>query len=191
MNDATEVVVGADGRVLVAPAGGATTYPETLAALAPEWVEVGYITEDGVNFVNGQDVEGVPAWQSFYDLRKLVTGKNTSVEFGMRQWNPVTIKLAFGGGTVSEAGNVATYIPPEPGTIDYRAMVIEWEDGGYTFRLVIPRGQVTGEVSSQITRTAASDLPISFEATPEGSPDADVESNPWYFLTDHPAFLTT
>lgn len=191
MPDASEVVVGANGRVLVAPAG--TALPTNMAAPNAAFIEVGYVSEDGVTFTDGQDREDIGAWQSFYPIRKVVTGKNSGVEFVMRQWNEHTVKLAFGGGTISRTGGVSTYTPPEPGDLDERAMIVEWEDGDDTYRLVFPRGEVTGEVSSNVTRTAAADLPISFESTPAGVPSgpSDLANQPWYLLTDADQFAIT
>ena len=188
--DASEVVVGGNGRVLVADADTAV-FPETMAALDSGWTEVGYVSEDGITFTSGQEIEDIMAWQSFYSIRKVVASKSATVEFVMRQWNEDTVALAFGGGSVSRAAGVATYIPAEPGDLDERAMIVEWEDGADTYRLVLPRGLVTGEVSTNVVRTAAADLPVSFEITPEGLPDEDIESNPWYLLTDADGFALT
>jgi hypothetical protein len=189
--DASEVVVGANGRVLVAPADSAT-FPEDMSSMGAEWVEVGYVSEDGVTFTAGQEIEDIMAWQSFYAIRKVVTGKTVSVEFAMRQWNEDTVVFAFGGGEVTRAAGVATYVPAEPGDLDERAVCVEWEDGADTYRLVLPRGIVTGEVSSNVTRSAAADLPVSFEITPDGLPDgSNIETNPWYLLTDADGFALT
>lgn len=196
-NDASEVVVGANGRVLVAPVGGTTVYPtNVLTAFGLGWTEVGFTSEDGVTFTNGRDVEDIGAWQSIRPIRKLITGQSTSVEFVLRQWNDVTIKLAMGGGTNFEAGNVATYTPPLSGAMDERSLAIEWTDDVDIFRLVLPRGIVTGETSSNITRSAAADLPISFEVAQSGTPTAGYTSaalatQPWYLLTNSDGFLTT
>jgi hypothetical protein len=188
MADADQVVIGADGRVCVAPVG--TALPEDIAAsLNVAFVDVGYVSEEGVNFADTKEVEGIPAWQSLYDIRKVVSSKETKVEFAMRQWNGENVPFAFGGGQVLTAGGVYIYQPAVPGEMDYRSLVIEWEDGSKNYRLVVPRGMAVGEVSSQLTRTSAADLPISFEAMPDGIPDAsDNDTQPWYLVTDDPSF---
>lgn len=188
--DASEVVVGANGRVLVAPADTAVL-PTTMAALNAVWVEVGYVSEDGVTFTDGKDIEDVNAWQAFYPIRKLVSAKNSAVEFVMRQWNESTVPFAFGGGTISRTAGVTTYKPPAPGVLDERALIVEWTDGAETFRLVFPRGMVTGEVSANVVRTAALDLPINYEVTPAGVPDGTLAKEPWYLLTNATQFVIT
>lgn len=191
-NDATEVVVGASGRVLVGDPTLVTLPTNVATALAATWVEVGFVSEDGVTFTDSQDINDIPAWQSFYPIRKVVSSKASKLEFVMRQWNETTVPLAFGGGTISRVSGVTTYTPPAPGTIFYRAMVVEWTDGGNTFRLVVPRGLATGEVSSKIVRTDAADLPISFDVVPSGSPVAgQLSTQAWYLLTNDASFVIT
>lgn len=190
--DATEVVVGSNGKVYVAPAG--TALPSNIAtALNAAFKDVGYVSEDGVSFTDGKDLEDVEAWQSFYPIRRLITGKTFGVEFVMRQWNEDTVKMAFGGGLIQRTSGITTYRPPKPDDgIDYRAVVIEWVDGTATYRLVIPRCMVDGEVSPQVVRTAAADLPVSFAATPSGNPDGVTLSlEPWYLVTNATQFQIT
>lgn len=196
--NANEVVVGASGAVYVAPAG--TAVPTNIAtALNAAFVEVGYISEDGVTFTGGAEQEDIGAWQSFYPIRKIITGRSAGLEFVMRQWNEVNLKLAFGGGTIDRNGSVTTYVAPTPSTQDFRALVVQWADGDNDFRLVIPRGQVSGEVSTQLVRTSAADLPVAFAATPSGDADTlstpptagQLLTQPWYLLTDDTGFVTT
>lgn len=195
--DASEVVVGGDGRVYVAPAGTAVPTSAT-ASLPATWVDVGYISEDGVTFLGGSEQEDINAWQSYFPIRKLITARSAAVEFILRQWNGDTLKLAFGGGSVVTDAGTTYYAAPAPGTVDPRAMIIEWEDGSETYRLVIPRGQVTGDVETQLVRTAAADLPVSFAATPDQAPSAlsatptagELITQAWYLVTDTTSFTT-
>lgn len=186
--DASEVVIGANGSVYTAPAG--TALPTTIAAsLNAAFVEHGFTSEDGVTFRDEKEIEDILVWQSFYPARKVVSAKTSGVEFVMRQFNADNAQLAFGGGEVDISGGVAVYTPPPPGEINEVATIVEWVDGDYTFRLVVPKGMVTGEVESVINRTVATDLPIAIEATPEGQPvDGEPETFPFYIVSDHPSF---
>ncbi len=199
MNDATEIVVGANGRVLVAASDplGSGDFPTDVVvgsgdALDPSvWTEVGFVSENGVTFTDGKTIADIPAWQAFYPVRKIVTDKMTKVEFVMRQWNTETVRFAFGGGDVDVSSGVALYTPPAPGDLDNRAMVVEWTDGPDMYRLVLPRGIVTGDVAAQVVRTAASDLPVSFEVSPAGLPvEGNLASQPWYIVTDADQFAS-
>jgi hypothetical protein len=189
--DADEVVIAGNGAVYVAPL--ATALPADVdTALIAAYVELGYLSEDGVTWADGKEVEGVPAWQSFYDIRKYVTSKTMSLELVLRQWNDVNVKLAFGGGSVATITGPPVqyrYEPPAPESIDYRILVVEWQDGVDEYRLVVPRGMVTNEVSSQLARTTPADLPVTFEAVPEGRPTpGQLATQPWYFITNEGAF---
>ena len=189
--DASEVVVGGNGSVSSAPLG--TTLPTNVStALHAAFIDHGYVSEDGVTFRDDKEIEGIPAWQSFYDIRKVVSAKTSGIEYVLRQYSPENVQMAYGGGEIDVSGGVATYTPPVPGEIDDRSLVVEWIDGDSTFRLVMPKGIVTGEVESVLNRTAATDLPIAFEATPEGQPVEDEpDTFPFYIVSDHPAWLST
>lgn len=181
-NNADEITVGANGTVYVAELG--TSAPaDILASIPAGWIELGYINADGVTFLDGKTVEPIDVWQSFYPARRLVTEKEASATFNLVQWNGATTRLAFGGGSVTEdQAGAYRYTPPEPGTIDERAMIVEWVDGDKNYRIVIPRGMVTDNVETQLVRTAAGELPIVFGVNGQEG------QSPWYLLTDDPAF---
>lgn len=185
-NVASEITVGANGRVLVADYSAVSVWPTTVAAALPaQFVEVGFVSEDGVTFTDSKTIADVKAWQAFYPVRKIITEKMSKIEFIMQQYNDNTVKAAFGGGIVAVASGVVTYTPPVPGEIAVLAMVLEWTDGTDIYRLVMPRGMVTGEVSSKVTRTDNADLPVSFEATPLSSPTVgQLGTQPWYLLSN-------
>ena len=182
--DTDEVVVGADGAVYVAPVG--TAGPTDIAtALNASFVDLGYVSEDGVEMTPGVEMNPIPAWQSFYPIRHVVTGRSLELGFSLLQWNEDSIKLAFGGGTVTPtAGPPAyyTYTPPAPEDVDYRALVIEWEDGTKDYRLHIPRALVTdvGSITLQRSDPAGLDLTFSLAAAESGSE--------FTLITNDPAF---
>lgn len=181
-NNADQITVGANGSVHVAPVG--TTAPADIdAALDAAFVELGYVNEDGVTFLDGKTVEPINVWQSFYAPRRIMTGKEASATFALVQWNRDNFGLAFGGGEVTEDGaGKYRFTPPEPGPIDEREMVIEWQDGDKDYRLIIPRGMVTDNVETQLVKSAAGELPIVFGVNGEDGVAA------WYLLTNDPAF---
>lgn len=189
--DASEVVVGADGAFYTAPHG--TTLPTDLdTALNAAFNEHGFVSEDGITFRDGKEIEDILAWQSLYPIRKVVSAKSSGVELVLRQFNPANASVAFGGGDVDVTSGVATYTPPMPADLADLSTVVEWQDGEYSFRLVLPKGIATGEVESELVRTAALDLPIAIEVTPEGVPtEGEPATFPFYILSDHPAWIAT
>lgn len=181
-NSASEIRVAANGSVNIAEPG--TTLPASIStALDAAFINTGYTNEDGVVFLDGKTVEPINVWQSFYPPRQIVTEKEASATFSLMQWDLENIKFAYGGGDVVEdAPGEYTYSPPAPGEIDERIMVIEWVDGDYTYRLIIPNGMVSENVETELVKTAAAELPITFSVLGEDGVD------PWYLQTDDPAF---
>lgn len=178
-----QIVVGANGTVRVAPVG--TAEPADIsAAFAAGWVDLGFTSEDGVKFRDTKTVENIPVWQLFYPARKVISERDFQVEFALRQFAGHQVEFAFGGGEVSQDGaGKYRFTPPAPEVIDDRALSVEWVDGDFTFRLIIPKGMVAEDVETQLARATATDLPITFGVIGEDGID------PWYLLTDHPAFV--
>lgn len=180
--DADEIVVGANGTIYAAPVG--STLPGNIGTpLGPAWADLGYVTEDGVAWVDGKTVESIRAWQSFYDLRRIITAREGSLAFGLMQWSGQNVTLALGGGEItSPAADEYRYEPPAPEFIDERALAVEWQDGAYNFRLTCLKGMVSDNVETNIVRTGAAILPITFSFLgQEGQP-------PFVLDTDHPGF---
>ena len=183
--DTAQIVVGANGSVLVAPVG--TTEPTSIAiALDPAFIDLGFVTEDGATFLDGKTIEDITVWQLFYAARKLVTEKEASLAFVLAQWSETNIPLAFGGGiTVVDVVGEFSYTPPAPGLIDERAMILEWVDGTKNYRIIIPRGLVTENVETNVVKTGSAELPITFSIV------GTAAGTPWYLQTDDPALDPT
>lgn len=181
---ADEIVVGSDGQIYVAPVG--TTEPSDADdPLNAAFAVLGYTSEDGVTISDGKTVENIGAWQSFYTLRSIVTAREFNVSFVLRQWNRDQVSLAFGGGEFIETGAFTRYNPPDPSELDLRALVVDWQDGDEDFRLVVPKCLAIETVETQISRTAAADLPITMRVL---APSAG--SQPWYLMTTSADFAS-
>jgi hypothetical protein len=180
----SQITVGANGSIHVASAG--TAAPSDIATpWAAGWVDLGYANNDGVKFTDAKTTERIDVWQLFYPARHIVTARDTKASFVLRQWSKDTVKLAFGGGTITTtAGPPAhyLYLPPDPGSLDERAIGIEWIDGTKVYRLVLPRVLVTESVETNLVKTGAADLPITV-----GVMGVDGAS-PWSLRTNDPAF---
>lgn len=182
--DSDEIMVGQNGSISVAAYG--TTLPTSInSVIHADFLDLGYLTEDGVTFTDGKTINDVNAWQSFYPLRKIISARESMVKFALEQWNIYTVQLAFGGGSVTEPSTGEyKYVPPSPEEVDYRSMVVDWQDGTTNYRLVIPRGLVTESVETSLVRSEQATLPITFSVLGADAQDA------WYFLTDDPGFDT-
>lgn len=174
--DATEVRVAGAGHVYAAPAG--TSLPVDLDPLGAEWVDLGYVTEDGVGFSFGRDTTDLNAWQGS-KLRVLTTAEPVSTNFALMQTNADILPVVFGGGAVTSSAGVYTFTPPDEGDNTERALCIEFNDGDVDYRYNIARALIEGEVTFTLTRTGAVTYPLTFgvlAATPK-----------WNLISDDPA----
>lgn len=187
--DVDEIVIGSNGSVYAAAIGSAI--PASISEpLGVAWKDLGYVTTDGVTFTDSKDVTPIEAWQSFYALEQIVTGKSAMAKFSLMQWSSANVVFGFGGGSVEE---VVAPDPPDPGEYRYhppapedgvgkRMLAVEWVYAGHDFRLVLPRGYSSESVETNVTRTAPALLPITFAILGEDGQD------PWILDTNHPAF---
>jgi hypothetical protein len=180
----SEILVGAEGTIHVAPLT-ATLPDDPTESYGTGWVELGLATDAGVKVHDGKTIVPIKSWQKFYPTRRIVSEKDFTVAFVLQQFNADTVPLAFGGGAVVTAAGVYKYTPPDPGTIDERALGIDWHDGDRNYRLVVPRGIVQDAVDTELMRTKEAELPIVFGVTV-----AD-DGIPWFLLTDDPALSPT
>lgn len=178
--DSDEIVVGANGRVLIADLE--TPVPATLDGDWGDWLDLGYLTEDGFTFSPNREVNPVGAWQSLRPVRRIIASTDETLNFTMLQWSSTTLPFALGGGTVEVSGGIYTFTPDAAGSLDERSLAIEWIDGDKTYQLVVPKGMVTDLADITGNRSDASGLGVAFGITADG--DAD----PYYIRTDDPAF---
>jgi hypothetical protein len=168
--DTDEIVIAGDGDVYVAPVG--TTAPvDASAAPAAAFVHLGTTNANGATITDGKTTEDVDIWKSFYPGRTFITGRTFRCSFVLRQWNYETVKLAFGGGTVTGSSPNYKYVPPDPSFVDFRAVIIDGDDGGRLYRWYLPRAIVVEDVETTFGRTAPADLPITLALNPTGSGD--------------------
>jgi hypothetical protein len=179
--DPNEIVVASHGNVYVAPVG--TTLPTTpTAALNGPWVNLGLISEDGASMSVSPDIQTHRAWQRRQPVRRELVGQDISVSFALEQWNADSVKLAFGGGTVTgPSSGVYTYtFPDDDDALDERSLVIDWQDGASRlYRAVFTQGNVTDAVETSFQRSGMSLLPITFEvnATDAGGAPGFIYTN--------------
>jgi len=176
--DATDVTVAGTGAVYVAPLG--TPLPDDLDPLAAPWVDVGFVSDDGVTITFSRDTEEINAWQTAEPVRVLTTAEPKTIAFELLQFDRDTVALAFRGGSFT-ATSPYVYTPPAAGATQEVAMVIEAIDGAETFRWCWPRVGLSGEdIEIQLVRSDAMRLPLTF--------DALAASVPWQIVSDSDSF---
>jgi len=182
--DTDQIVVGANGTVRVAPVGTAAP-ADASDPFGAGWVDLGYTSEDGVTFTDSKTLEAIPVWQLFYPARRVVTERDFTMAFALRQFAGHQVEFAFGGGEVTEDDpGLFRYTPPSPEVIDERALSVEWLDGSKVYRIIMEKGMVTENVETKLARANAADLPITF-----GILGDDAIAAPWFLLTNDPSFV--
>lgn len=160
---AAETVVAAGGGVYVAAAE--TVKPATpTTAPGGSFSNVGYLTEDGVTFAFGDNQEEMGAWQAALAIRRMRNGQTFTMNVSLRQWNDLTLPVAFGGGAVSGAGPYTYSFPDPTDAIVEREWLIRWNDGTRNFQLWVPRIVVSDPTEVQLQRAGNADLPLSLAA---------------------------
>lgn len=182
--NADNVRVGLTGRIFMAPKG--TTAPTDLTtAWAAGWLDLGYMSDDGVSLEPSTDYEEINAWQSISPVRRVLTGVDFTLGFTAIELKADTVKLYFPGSTLATASGVHTLsIPAAPDPAEY-AFGLEWEDGTITNRLVIPRGEVTERSAVTIGRSAAVGLEMTVSAYASSAPEIAT------WLSNDPAWATS
>jgi hypothetical protein len=135
--NAANVDVAVTGTVSYAPEG--TTAPtDADSPLNVAFVDVGYISSDGITETRDRSTSNIVAWQNSDVVRTVVTEATFSINFMMLETNDNSLEL-FYGSPVSGAG-VVDIVPGETG--GRRAVVVDYVDGDKFVRLYLPHAEV-------------------------------------------------
>ncbi|MFD6363178.1 phage tail protein [Streptomyces roseolus] len=181
-NDADNVRVGLTGSVLIAPKG--TTAPVDLDTAWPAgWVDLGYLSDDGVELNYSTESEDINAWQSLSPVRKVLTGVDMTLAFTAIELKTSTMTLYFPSATMSDvSGTVHKLSIPAAPAPDERAIGLEWIDGDIKNRLIIARGEVTDREALTLARSGAVGLGMTVSAYADSAPEIAV------WLSNDPAW---
>lgn len=158
---ADNVRVGVTGGIYFAPIS--TTLPtDTETALNVAFVEVGYISDDGVTQSISTDVNEIKAWQNGDTVRKVQTSHDVTYAFTMIESSAAALTAYYGNyssGVVEITGD----------QLDHQAMVLEVEDGDHVIRIALPDAQITdrGDVVYQNGEEVG--YPVTVTAYPDSS----------------------
>lgn len=179
MPNSANVKVGITGGVRTAPVG--TTAPTTpTAAYAAGWLELGYISEDGVTENFTTDTTDIKAWQNGVTVRTVISESDVTFQFTVIETTLTAWELFYPGSTFETATGVTTKTVKAP-TPNPRAFAIDVVDGSVHYRKIIPRGEVTerGEI------VYVNDEPIGYNMTIKCYPDS--AGTLYIELSDDPA----
>lgn len=172
-NNAELARLGVTGSLYVAPLG--TTAPTDLGAWGVGWVDLGYISDDGVTEAVNEDRQDFTPWQSATPIRTEITSAVQTFHATLWETKAATVSLFY---RVPESDMTVTGTAPneivsfnqqgKPDR-DTRAYGIDVIDGTYHRRIVLPMAEVTerGDV------TYKSDTLIGYEVTITAYPGSD------------------
>lgn len=179
---ASEIRVGANGTIYIAPSG--TAGPANITAPWTGFTNIGFATEDGAKLSRSMDTNMVKGWQSISVLRYLITGVGLTAAFTLLQSDKDIIQLYFGGGTVTaQGGGSFLYNISSAPTVDERVFGLEWVDGSFTYRFVMGRCMVTETGETTVGRDDAIQWPFTLSAM---TPNSGTVLG--YILTNDTAF---
>lgn len=174
------VRVGVTGAVYMAPTG--TALPTSIAgSLNAAFVDVGYLSEDGITLSNSVETTDLTAWQNAAVVRKIQTSHELSAAFSMLETNANSLELYFNDYTAGPGGTDA--VVQVTGTQGWRGcMVIDiTDDATNDVRIVLPDAQVIEFADINVVNGDAMQYGVTLTCYPDGS---DVKAY-LYFDTDY------
>ena len=157
------------GALSVAPLGTALPTDAT-TALNAAFVNLGYISEDGLTNSNSRESDEIKAWGGDTVLSLQTDYTDTFTFTLLETLKEDVMKLAFGSANVTGTLAAGVTVKANPDELDEQCMVVDMiTRGGGLKRVVIPRGKVTelGDI------TYVDNDPVGYELTVTAFPDAE------------------
>jgi hypothetical protein len=166
--NSANVLVALTGSVLVGPVG--TTLPTTTdATWDTDFVDLGYISEDGITEAHDDQTAEIKAWQNGDVVRSMITGSSATYSFTVIETTAAALSLYYKGSTLTGTGDGPATIEVKTPTAERHAFGFDVIDGLNIVRWTIAEG----EVSERGDITYKNDEPIAFELTVTAYPGAD------------------
>jgi len=148
--DNTQVRVGVEGAVYVAPVG--TTAPtDPYSAWGTGWIDLGYCTEDGLTESLNEERQEFKAWGEKRPVRTSITNRTNTFKILCEQTSAQTASLFYGVdlADMTSSGTGATQFlsfnePQDPEPL-YYALGMDIIDGDYPKRIIVARAEVTAK----------------------------------------------
>lgn len=178
-NSATNVVVGGSGTVYVQ--AGTPSAPTDLTAPGTAYTALGYISDGGMTAGIARDITDVKVWQSLDPVRKIVTGRTTSLKFELMEFSPTNVVYALGGGTATLGTATGVYTYPAPTDVVTVSLIADVTDGSYTFRFFYPAMFQSGDIEIPIGRTDNTRLSVEYNNLAASSTPIIISNHPaWH-----------
>jgi hypothetical protein len=147
--DIANILGGGGDASAVWVAAKGSTLPTTLATPTSPFVEVGWLSEDGVSLGRSEDRQTFKAHQGGKIVKRKTSSVDDTFKFQCLETTALVLGLVYKGATPVVATGVATITVANQTVNDERAWVIdEMLDDGSTMRYVVPTGsaELTADV---------------------------------------------
>ena len=142
MLDSEKVRVALTGAVSVGPPGSPA--PTSAASpIPPGYVDVGYISSDGIEESYSEDTQEIVAWQGATVVRKSIKQSTAELKFTMIETSKSTLELYHKGSRVISDGSGGWRLDVLGPNADPRSFIIDVIDGMRLIRIFVPNGEVT------------------------------------------------
>jgi len=142
---ADNVVVGITGRVYVAPTT-ATAPTASDTVLSVDFVDLGYVSADGVNFETSRSTSQIRAWQDADLVREVVTEATVTYSFMLLETTEAVVEAYFGSTMLN--GKISLNPSATGGK---KSFVIDVVDGAKSIRHYVPAGEILTVEAQPIT----------------------------------------
>lgn len=146
--DAAKVRVAVTGAVYAGPTSAAAPTSAT-SALAATFLDMGYISEDGVVEAYDEDVQDIQAWQGGAIVRTLISSSKATLAFTMIETKASSLELYHKGSTVENIGAGSYKVDVVTPGVVRKSLVLDVLDGDKHIRIYVRDGEVTerGEIT--------------------------------------------
>lgn len=185
--DSTEIKLAPSGAVWVAPAGTAAPTDSIVAmgAVNASWINLGYVTEDGVTMNPSVNVKDINAWQSAAPVVTTLNTVGLDFKFTLMQTTQEVLGIYLFGATTTIVGNTAKIVIPSSPSLLSKSLVLEWVDQyGYKNRVYVPTCIVSDHDAVKLQRTEATEYGLTLRAQDTNGVLATMFSNDPHLLSD-------
>lgn len=156
------VTGGSGGGARYAPTG--TALPTTPSATPNvAFVDVGYISEDGISEAIDDSTTEIKAWQNADVVRRIQTDHSVQYKFAMIETNANVLSAYYGG------NYTAGVVQIKSGVLPHKAWVLDFADGTNLIRIVIPDGQIVERGETKYANGEVIMYPVTIECYPDAS----------------------
>jgi hypothetical protein len=188
-NDANNIRFAPNGAMYLAPAPTGAT-GSTVLPVAPGdgktpptgYTSVGYIADTGVTITPQVNTNPVNVWQSAVPVLYNVKDATFSIKAMLSEVNVLTTETFYGATWVKQTGTTPTWKLDLSSVPELKelSIVVDWQDQGRNYRVVVPRAMVADRGAITLQRTTAQTFELTFDAL-------DFNGSLGYVLTDDAA----